>query len=235
MTMRKKILLWLAGIVTVLLTAVTFLTPVYLNSASVKGGIEAAVSNKLSGGTMSYEKIDLSLFPRPHLSITKLKLHYPRTFRGTLQSLSVYPQLVPLLSGKLRFAKIRIEEPDFRIILPAAATESTTEAPSVEEVKEDIRSVLRYLEAIGPGLIAEMDNGKFLLRRNHRDFLSLRNVTVHFNAPPRDMKFLVKASAEHWGDFALSMAYSFSEEKSEVRDLAISLGRSSLAVFSSYL
>ena len=234
MTVRKKILLWLAGIVAVFLAAVIFLVPVYLNSASVKGGIEAAVSKRL-GGTMSYGQLDLSLFPRPHISITKLKLHYPRTFRGTLQSLDIYPQIVPMLLGKLRFAKIRITEPDFRIILPKTASESTTEAPTVEEAKQDIRAALRYLESIGAGLVTEMDNGNFLLRRSHRDFLSLRNVTVHFNAPPGEMKFLVKASAEHWGDFSLSGAYSFSEEKSEVRDLAISMGRSSLAGFSADL
>jgi hypothetical protein len=140
-----------------------------------------------------------------------------------------------MLLGKLRFAKIRITGPDFRIILPATVSESTTEAPSVEEAKQDIRAVLRYLESIGAGLVTEMDNGNFLLRRSHQDFLSLRNVTVHFNAPPGEMKFLVKASAEHWGDFSLSGAYSFSEEKSAIRDLAISMGRSSLAGFSADL
>jgi len=234
MKVRNKIFLWFAGIVTVFLAAVIFLAPVYLNSASAKGSIEAAVSKRL-GGTMSYGQLDLSLFPRPHISISKLKLRYPRTFRGTLQSLDIYPQILPMFFGKLRFAKIRITGPDFRIILPAAVSESTTEAPSVEEAKQDIRAVLRYLESIGAGLVTEMDNGNFLLRRSHRDFLSLRNVTVHFNAPPGEMKFLVKASAEHWGDFSLSGAYSFSEEKSEVRDLALSMGRSSISGFSADL
>ena len=234
MTLRKKILLWLAGSMTVFLAAVIFLAPVYLNSKSAKGGIEAAVSKRL-GGTMSYGQLDLSLFPRPHISITKLKLRYPRTFRGTLQALDIYPQLMPMFFGKLRLAKIRITEPDFKVILPASVSEPTAEAPSLEEAKKDIRAVLYYLEAIGPGLVTEMDNGKFLFRRSHRDFLSLRNVTVHFNAPPGDMKFLVKASAEQWGDFSLSGTYSFSEEKSEVRDLAISMGRSSLTGFSANL
>jgi hypothetical protein len=234
MTSRKKILLWLAGIMAVFLAAVIFLVPVYLNTPSAKGRIEAAVSKRL-GGTMSFEKLDLSLFPRPHISISKLKLHYPRTFRGTLLSLNIYPQLWPMLSGKLRFAKIQVLEPDFRIRLPATATESTAEAPSVEEAKKDIRSVLRYLEAIGAGLITEVDNGRFLLRRNRRDFLLLKNVTVHFNAPPGDMKFLVRASTEQWGNFSLSGTYAFSEEKSDIRDLAIAMGRSSLTGFSADL
>ena len=234
MTLRKKILLWLAGSMTVFLAAVIFLAPFYLNSAPMKGRIEAAASKRL-GGTMSYEKLDLSLFPRPYISLTKLNLRYPRTFRGTLQSLNIYPQLLPMLFGKLRFAKIQILGPDFRIRLPATVSQSTAEEPSVEEAKQDIRFVLRYLESIGAGLVTEMDNGKFLFRRSHRDFLLLRNVTVHFNAPPGDMKILVKASTERWGDFALSGTYSFSEKKSEVRDLAISMGRSSLTGFSADL
>ncbi len=234
MTLRKKILIWLAGSMTAFLAAVIFLAPVYLNSKSAKGGIEAAVSKRL-GGTVSYGRLDLSLFPRPHISITKLKLRYPRTFRGTLQALDIYPQLLPLFSGKLRLAMIRIAEPDFRVILPASVSESTAEAPSLEEAKKDIRSALYYLEAIGPGLVMEMDNGKFLFRRSHKDFLSLKDVTVHFNAPPGDMKFLVKASTEQWGNFSLNGSYSFTEERSEVRDLAISMGRSSLTGFSANL
>ena len=234
MTSQKKICLWISGGIVAFIAALILLTQVYINSASVKGSIEAVVSKRL-GGTVAYEKLDISLLPRPHVSISKLNIRYPKTFRGTLQSLSIYPQILPLFSGKLRFAKIRIVEPDFRIILPETVSASTTEAPSVEEAKQNIRSVLRYLELIGAGLVTEMDNGKFLFRRSRKDFLLLKNVTVHFNAPPGDIKILVKASTEQWGDFSLKGTYSFSEEKTEIKDLAISMGRSSLSGFSAVL
>ena len=130
---------------------------------------------------------------------------------------------------------IQVLAPDFRIILPAIVSESTPEVPSLEETKANIRSVLGYLQAIGPGLVVEMDNGKFLFRRRHRDFLSLRNVTVHFNAPPGEMKLLVKAGTDQWGDFTLSGAYTYNEAQSEVRDLALSLGHSALTDFSAVL
>jgi hypothetical protein len=237
MTLRKKILLWssiIAGLLTALLIAVVVLAPLYLDSAGVKKKIQGAVSEKL-GGKVSYERIDVSLFPRPHVIIRQLRLAYPRTFRGTLQSLTIYPQVLPFLRGHLRFSRIQVLEPDFTIILPAVTSGPTREVPSLEETKADIRSGLGYLQAIGPGLVVEMDNGKFLLRRSHRDFLSLRNVTVHFNAPPGDMKFLVKAGTDRWGDFSLSGAYSFNEAQSEVRDLTVSLGRSSVTDYSAVL
>jgi hypothetical protein len=224
----------ITGLLTILITAVIVFVPIYLNSAGVKNKIQTAVEEKL-GGKVSYGKIDISLFPRPQVTIEQLRLAYPRTFRGTLRSLSISPQILPLFKGRVQFSKIRIQEPDFRIIMPAAVSDSTSEAPTLEETKADIRSVLGYLQMIGPGLVVEMDNGKFLLRRNHRDFLSLKNVTVHFNAPPGDMHLLVKAGTDQWGDFTLSGTYSFTEAQTEIRDLTLSLGHSTLTDYSALL
>ena len=237
MTFRNKKLLWssvIVGLVTALLIAVSVLVPMYLDSQGVKNRIQAAVSEKL-GGKVSYEKIDVSLFPLPHVIIRQLYLAYPRTFSGQLQSITIYPHVFPLFRGQLQFSKIQVQEPDFTISLPAVVSEATPGVPSLEETKANIRAVLGYLQTFGPGLVVEMDNGKFLYKRSDRDFLSLRNVTVHFNAPPGEMKLLVKAGTDRWGDFALSGAYSFTEARSEVRDLAVSLGHSSLQDYSGVL
>ncbi|HTG01148.1 MAG TPA: AsmA-like C-terminal domain-containing protein [Nitrospirota bacterium] len=234
MTRRRKILLGSALSVVLLVVVAAELVLVYLNSSSVKFRIQAAVSEKL-GAPMTYDRIELSLLPRPRAAITQLHIQYPHTFRGTLERLTVYPQLLPLFTGKLRLARIQIQQPDFRIILPAAAAKSSEEAPSLEEMKNNIRSLLGYLALVGPGLVAEMDDGKFLFRRSHRDFLALKNVSVHFNAPPGDMHILVKAGTEKWGDFYLRAVYAFSEERTEIRDLTVALGHSRIANFSATL
>jgi hypothetical protein len=231
MTLRKKILLWsfgIVGLLTAVLIAVIVLGPIYLDSTGVKNRIQAAVSEKL-GGKVSYERIDISLVPLPHVIVRQLHLAYPRTFRGQLQSITVYPQLFPLFLGKLQISKIQVLEPDLTIFLPAVVTKPTPEAPSLEETKANIRAVLGYLQQIGPGLVVEVDNGRLLYKRGRRDFLSLRNVIARFNAPPGEMKVLVKADTDQWGAFALNGRYSFTEERSEVRDLTVSLGRSSLS------
>ncbi len=239
-----------AGFLAILIIAVTVAIPLYLNSSGVKSKIQAAVDEKL-GGKVSYGKIDISLFPRPRVTIEQIGLAYPRTFRGTLQSLSIAPQILPLFRGRVQFSKIRIQGPDFRIRMPSAAAGSKlkagpktgpkseageeSEAPTLEETKTNIRSVLGYLQMIGPRLVVEMDNGKFLLRKNRKDFLSLENVTVRFNAPPGDMHVLVKAGTDRWGDFTLSGTYSFTEAQTEIRDLTLSLGHSRLADYSALL
>jgi hypothetical protein len=237
MTAFKRTQFWCAAIAcfsAIVIFAVTVALPIYLSSAGVKEKIQAAVQEKL-GGKVSYGKIDISLFPRPQVTIEELHLAYPHTFRGTLRAISIAPQILPLFRGHVRFSRFRVEEPDFRIIMPAAKPEAESEAPTLEEMKANIRSVLGYLEMIGPRVVVEMDNGKFLLRRNHRDFLSLKNVTVHFNAPPGDMHFLVKAGTDQWGNFALSGTYLFTEARTEIRDMTLSLGHSSLTDYSALL
>jgi hypothetical protein len=234
----KRKHLWCAavpGFLAMVLIALVVFVPMYLNSTGIKSKLQSAVAEKL-GGKVSYGKIDIFLFPRPHATVEQLSLGYPRTFRGTLQSLSIYPQILPLFKGKVQFSKIKIQEPDFRIIIPAVKPDaSSEETPTLEEAKTNIRSVLGYLQLIGPGLVVEMDNGKFLLRRNHRDFLSLKNVTVHFNAPPGDMHVMVRAGTDQWGDFGLSGSYSFTEAQTEIRHLTLSLGHSSVTDYSALL
>ena len=223
-----------AGFPAILIFVVTVVVPLYLSSTGVKSKIRTAVQEKLSG-KVSYEKIDISLFPRPQVTIEGLSLAYPRTFRGTLRSLSIAPQILPLFKGRVEISKIRIQGPDFRIVVPAAKTDETSEAPTLEETKEDIRAVLGYLQKVGPGLVVEMDDGKFLLRKNRKDFLSLKNVTVYFNAPPGDIRFLVKAGTDRWGDFILKGAYSFTEAQTEIKGLTLGLGHSSLTDWSALL
>ncbi|HUL00501.1 MAG TPA: hypothetical protein VLX29_06545, partial [Nitrospirota bacterium] len=79
----------------ILIFTVTVVVPLYLNSAAVKNKIQTAVQEKLSG-KVSYEKINISLFPRPRVTIEGLSLAYPHTFRGTLRSISIAPQILPL-------------------------------------------------------------------------------------------------------------------------------------------
>ena len=95
------------------------------------------MQEKISG-KFSYEKIDISLFPRPRVTIEGISVAYPRTFKGTLRTVSVAPQILPLFRGRVEFSKIRIQEPDFRIVVPAAQTDKTSGAPTLKETKEDI-------------------------------------------------------------------------------------------------
>jgi hypothetical protein len=237
MSLRKKILISLVSVLCFLLALLAvalFLTPVYLNSAAAKAKIETAISREL-GGTVKYQRLDISLYPRPHVVFQETRLSIPKTARGTLKSISIYPQLLPLLKGDLFVSRIMVHEPDLKVALPETVSEVSPESLSLPEVKKNIRLVLGSLTAIGPGLVVEMDKGTLVLRRKGHLLLSLRDAAIRFNAPPGVMDITLKAVTEQWGAFSLSGKYSFTEEQSEVKDLSASMGRSSISGFSARL
>ncbi len=237
MNLRKKIVLSLTVILCVplaLLVVAMLLTPSYLNSKSIKTRIETAISRHL-GGTVQYQRLDILIYPRPHIVFRGANLLIPKTVKGAVKLISIYPQILPLIKGKLFVSRIRIQEPDFTIALPETVSEVRPESLSLPEVKKNIRLLLSYFQAIGPGLDVDMDKGTLILRRKGHLFLFLRDAAVRFNAPPGAMDILLKANTESWGTFSLKGRYFFDEEKTEVKDLSVSMGSSSISDFSASL
>ncbi|MGE5172544.1 MAG: hypothetical protein ACM3MD_01820, partial [Betaproteobacteria bacterium] len=237
MRIRKKILLWIAGaagMVLVFLAVAMVLALGYLNTPATKSKIEAAISQKM-GGSVTFERLDISVYPRPYVVFYQAHLSIPKTLKGKLGALSIYPQLIPLLKGRLLISKIEIEEPDLTVNLPETAAEVKPEALSLPEVKKNTRLVLAYLQSIGPGLVVELGKGKLVLNRRGRLLLSLRDAAAHFNAPPGDMEITLEASTDQWGAFSLGGTYSFDEDKSSVKNLSVTLGHSSVSGFSAAL
>ncbi len=237
MRLRKKIVLSLVAVLCTLLTllaAAIFLAPAYLNSTAIKAKIETAISREL-GGTVQYQQLDISIFPRPHVVFHETHVSIPKTARGTLKFISIYPQIIPLVKGNLFVSRILVREPDLTVALPETVSEVKPESLSLPEVKKNIRLMLGYLQAIGPGLVVEMDKGTLVLRRKGHLFLLLRDAAVRFNAPPGPMDITLKAVTEPWGAFSMTGKYSFDEEKSEVKGLSVSMGRSSISDFSASL
>jgi hypothetical protein len=225
----KKLFQWLAlpVFLIALIIAATFLAPVYLNEPPVKKNIEAAISREL-GGEVHFRRLVIVPFPRPGVSLQQSTIAIPKMLSGTIESIRVYPQIVPLFRGKMLIAKIQVRTPDLLIALPETVEAVKPLTLSLSEVHDDIRLVLNYLVSIGPGLVVELDDGTFVLRRKGRLFLSLRNSSARFNAPPGEMGIELKATTDHWGDFGLSGFFSFTRDKAEAKDLSLRLGRSAV-------
>jgi hypothetical protein len=234
MRLRKKIVFSLAVMVCVLfalIAAAMLLTPRYLNSMSVKTKIENAISRQL-GGAVQYQRLDILIYPRPHVVFQGMHLSIPKTVKGTVKLISIYPQILPLIKGELFVSRIRVQEPDLTIALPETVSEVRPEALSLPEVKNNIRLVLGYFQAIGPGLDVEADKGTLVLKRKGHVFLILRDAAIRFNAPPGGMDIMLKANTQSWGIFSLKGRYFFDEEKTAVKDFSVSMGSSSISGFS---
>ena len=237
MGLQKKIALWSLGVLSLIAAfflSVLVLAPLYLNTLSTKEKIETAISRQL-GGSVRYQRLTIALWPLPHVIFHEARLSIPKTASGTLKIISIYPQLFPLMKGDLLFSRILVQEPDLSIALPETVQAVQPEALSLPEVKRNVLLVLKYLTAIGPGLVVEMDQGAIKFTRKSHLLLFLQDAAVRFNAPPGTMDITLRAHAEPWGAFSMSGKYSFNDDKAEVKDLALTAGRSALSGFSAGL
>ncbi len=167
--LKKKIVLWCLGafaLLLVLLTALLLLAPWIINQRFVKEFIVAAVSQTL-GGRISYDRLGLSLFPRPHLAIRGARLSIPGSLSGTLTSLDLYAELRPLLTGELRITSVRLDHPDVTLTLSG---ESERPADAM---------------AFGmPNIATRITQGRLTVMEDQRRLFSLQNINMQIDSLP---------------------------------------------------
>jgi hypothetical protein len=91
-----------------------------------------------------YTKIDFTLFPRPHVIVRQARIWRPGMFDISLKSMTLYPELVPLLSGELRIREMAFIEPDIRLSWP----ESTPEQPDEESLDTLLQKTLSHFSSL---------------------------------------------------------------------------------------
>ena len=114
MTRSGKIILFLlagAGILVALLAALVFLGPRLLNTKAVRD-LALAELERRTGVHLSYARAEVTFFPRPRVVIRGVVLDVPGLAAGTVTTLQVDLELIPLLRGNVRNGTILLEDPD---------------------------------------------------------------------------------------------------------------------------
>ena len=120
MSRRKKRSRWIMGGVAtflVLLLAFVLLLPELINLEPVKERILADISQKV-GGQVECERVDFSLLPRPRLVVYQGTITLAEKGTGRFESLTIYPEMLPLFLGKVLPHELRIQAADATIHLP---------------------------------------------------------------------------------------------------------------------
>jgi hypothetical protein len=119
----RYVLLGALGLLAAVFLALLVLSPIEIRSEAVRNFLETKLADAL-GGRFSYERLQVSLFPRPCASVLGVAFAKDPSLAVTAAELSVCPQILPLLQGELRPARIRADAPDIRFsgpLLPAGA------------------------------------------------------------------------------------------------------------------
>jgi hypothetical protein len=204
----KKISLWLmgtAGVLLVLLFAFLLLLPKLINLEPIKAKVLASLSEKV-GGEVEYQRFDLSFLPRPHVVIHQVSLSVAGKTSGTLESVRIYPKILPLITARLQLAKLQAEAPDFKMSLPRRTEKrNDTQKPlSFASIEGKVASLLVPLALNAPGLVVEMKKGRLDFTQENETPFSFRDIHGRIAFPPSGIMVHVTCSSNLWESISVA-------------------------------
>ena len=172
---RRKILLLISGLLALILgfsVVLYFSAAKLINSESVKEQIHAYLLGKVSA-SISYGNSEFHLFPIPEIIFHQVNISIADKAEGYVSSLRAYPDLLSIMKGEVRLAKLRLEAPQFTFRIS-----EDTKKPSLEEIEEKVRLVVHYLVSAMPGLRIVIQDGKLDLTEKGKPAFSFDLIRV---------------------------------------------------------
>lgn len=184
----------------ILLAVVVLTIPRLLNIDSIRQTVLTEVSRKV-GGKIEIERVEVALWPLPHLSIYQGRLAIPEVVRGDLESLSVYPKIFPLLTGKLRIRRVSIERPDFNLDFSGSGRpgEARQAAEPSGSLAEKVKPLVGALSGLGDDLALSIRRGRLTVLTRENDKWAVQHMDIDFGVA--DHRLTVHGSAESPGLF----------------------------------
>jgi AsmA-like C-terminal region len=137
-----------------LLLASLLVTSLTVELRGLRDRVVTEASARLPGAELSIGELHLSFFPLPHVVLERVSLSLPDVVRLEAQLASVYPRILPLLSGNLRLSRIRLSGIEASLRSPARQTDSAT-APAPRSSPLTGLSAFVALQSPGITLIAD--------------------------------------------------------------------------------
>ncbi len=252
MKRQRRILYWTAGVcaaLLALLVTAAMLLPRLVNTELVRSKIESTISRDL-GGTLTYDRVALSILPRPRIVLRKLKIEVPGTFSAALSSLDIYPALLPLIHGDLQITEVHLERPGVTVLLPGAPGPVRKQKRPASGPKSSPEQVLAVAAKKMPGIIIVIDKGRLTVMRGDQMTLTMRDLNgrvaflpeekgIGSSGPPLqesfrlggDAKCTIEAPGIPMGSVILSVeriealpgTFTFSGARARLADLSVSL------------
>jgi hypothetical protein len=201
MNIYKKIFLWFAGItvvLTIFLLTLAILATQFIHVAYIKEKVITTLSKTLEG-KIDLQKTELSFFPRPCIKIQQVRVSIQEKVEGSIKSLKIYPEILPLLIGEIHISKIQAESPDFSIWIP-----ESKEKLSLIDIENKLSTLLHILEANASGLDIAIKKGRLNLYKNQSAKLLFQDINAKIGFPPSELKYSITVHSGNSDSIALS-------------------------------
>jgi len=186
----RYVLLGALGLLAAVFLALLVLTPIEIRSEAVRTFIETKLSDAL-GGRFSYERLRISLFPRPCASALGIAFAKGPNLAVTAAEVTVCPQILPLLKGELRPARIRAHAPDIRFsgpLMPAGV------GASEEAIAPRVAQALALL----PETDVDIIDGRMTLTDTSGQVVTLQAVKADVRRHGQELTARLRCESNLW-------------------------------------
>ena len=193
----KKFFLWIAGgtgTLLLILLALYFLIPRLVDLNSIREKIKTGISQKIAG-TVDFQKMEVSLFPRPRILINQARFSFPGTAEGTIDSLNIYPHILPLLSGKVRIGRIQIEAPHVSLTITEREKDRKKTPLSAGDIEEKVSAFLNVLASNVPGTSIGIEKGSVTISDITQFLFSFQDIEGQIVLPPGEASVTLTCSS----------------------------------------
>ena len=202
----KKLYWTAAGAVLLLATllALAVVVPKFVDSAWLKNTIRTEVANRVNAD-FDFQKAELSILPVPAVSLQQVSLVIPDTTQIHLETLKVYPKLLPLLVGNIAISKVDVETPDFSLPLTGEPENKTgqNQAFAFPESLAAVSTKLSPVLAAIPGLKISVHKGTLRLYKDGEQVFLFENITGTLAVSTNSLTTNVSCRSNIWDTMEL--------------------------------
>jgi hypothetical protein len=203
----------------------------FIKTAPIENKIRSLLAT-YAGDAVTIQGIDLTLLPRPGIIVHSVGIAFPGAVTGKLDSVHLYPELLQLLLGRIRIAKVQLVQPDLALELTEHRERMPKKngrmSPDVQRAK--IASVIASIRSFAPELVVELDNGRLAITINGDTGLFVSNLEIRCALPPNSFDIKAAGDVDHWGTVSASGRFlSTDKDNLLVEGLTLSVGRSSFS------
>jgi hypothetical protein len=203
-----RLVLWIAGglgaLVLALMLFVTVVAPRVISDETTKALIRAEFA-KAVGGSLDFDQLRISLLPTPGVAVDGASVAIPDVGQGKLESLKVYPRILPLFTGKVHVGKVRIHKPTLRVDLaklPSLGREKSEQDPS-RSLPEGAASLFDELASKLPNLEVEIKGGTLELVEEGETAFQIQDLDLDVLLPPAGPEARITCRSNLWQDLTI--------------------------------
>ena len=205
----------------ILLLAAILVVPRFIDRDAVADKVRREVS-KLVEGEFDFKRIDLSLFPMPHVLLADATLNLPQRITASVKVIEVYLEILPLLTGKINLNNARIQQPDLSIMLPKSTGRDSAPA-GPEAVGDLLRNVSAAFAALPvfkiPAFNGHVIKGRLKLVYDNTTAFELHDLEADLQNVSDNVTFRIKGASDIVNSVSISGRTNIRQFKSSARIL----------------